>query len=68
MQPATPGTYAVFAELPPDWPLRHDALAAVALNAARLVVDDLAAQPWVVGHFELGDCGQSVDSVDDAWA
>ena len=45
VQPATPGTYAVFAELPPDWPLRHDALAAVALNAARLVVDDLAAQP-----------------------
>ena len=32
-------------ELPPDWPLRHDALAAVALNAARLVADDLAAQP-----------------------
>ena len=68
VQPATPGTYAVFAELPPDWPLRHDALAAVALNAARLVVDDLAAQPWVVGHFELGDRGQSVDSVDNAWA
>ena len=45
VQPATPGTYAVFAELPPDWPLRHDALAAVALNAARLVADDLAAQP-----------------------
>ena len=45
VQPATPGTYAVFAELPPDWPLRHDALAAVALNAARLVVDDLASRP-----------------------
>ncbi len=45
VQPATPGTYAVFAELPPDWPLRHDALAAVALNAARLVADDLVAQP-----------------------
>ena len=48
VQPATPGTYAVFAELPPDWPLHHDTLTAVALNAARLVVDDLAAQPWVV--------------------
>ena len=45
VQPATPGTYAVFAELPPNWPLRHDALAAVALNAARLVVDDLASRP-----------------------
>ena len=45
VQPATPGTYAVFAELPPDWPLHHDTLTAVALNAARLVVDDLAAQP-----------------------
>ena len=45
VQPATPGTYAVFAELPPDWLLRHDALAAVALNAARLVADDLASRP-----------------------
>ena len=45
VQPATPGTYAVFAELPPGWPLRHDALAAVALNAARLVVDDLPKNP-----------------------
>ena len=45
VQPATPGTYALFAELPLDWLLRHDALAAVALNAARLVADDLAAQP-----------------------
>ena len=45
VQPAGPGTFAVFAELPPDWPLRHDLLTAVALNAARLVVDDLATQP-----------------------
>ena len=44
VQPATPGTYAVFAELPPGWALQHDGLAAVALNAARLVVDDLAAR------------------------
>lgn len=41
VQPISPGSYAVFAELPPDWPLRHDALTAVALNSARLVVDDL---------------------------
>ncbi len=45
VQPARPGTYAVFAELPPDWPLRNDMLTAVALNAARLVVDDLAPHP-----------------------
>ena len=45
VQPARPGTYAVFAELPAYWPLRNDLLTAVALNAARLVVDDLATQP-----------------------
>ncbi|MCY3747891.1 MAG: hypothetical protein OXG64_01230 [Chloroflexi bacterium] len=45
VQPTRTGTYAVFAELPPDWPLRNDLLTAVALNAARLVVDDLATQP-----------------------
>ena len=45
VQPATPGTYAVFAQFPPGWALQHDALAAVALNAARLVLDDLATQP-----------------------
>lgn len=45
VQPASPGTYAVFAELPPDWPLRNDLLTAVALNAARLVVDDLTPSP-----------------------
>ena len=45
VQPAAPGTYAVFAELPPGWALQHDGLAAAALNAARLVVDDLAARP-----------------------
>ena len=44
VQPAAPGTYAVFAELPPGWALQHDGLAAAALNAARLVVDDLAAR------------------------
>ena len=41
VQPVRPGTYAVFAELPPGWPLRNDMLTVVALNAARLVVDDL---------------------------
>lgn len=45
VQPTRTGTYAVFAELPPDWPLRDDLLTAVALNAARLVVDDLATPP-----------------------
>lgn len=45
VQPVSPGTYALFAELAPDWPLRHDMLTAVALNAARLVVDDLSARP-----------------------
>lgn len=45
VQPARPGTYAVFADLPPKWPLRNDLLTAVALNAARLVVDDLAPNP-----------------------
>lgn len=45
VQPVSPGTYALFAELPPDWPLRNDLLTAVALNAARLVVDDLATNP-----------------------
>ena len=45
VHPADPGTYAVFARLPPDWPLRHDMLTAVALNGARLVVDDLATPP-----------------------
>ncbi len=49
-----PGTYAVFAQLPPDWPLRNDLLSAVALNAARLVVDDLATQPSLVD--KLDDC------------
>ncbi len=43
VQPVSPGTYAAFAMLPPDWPVRHDALTALALNAARLVVDDLAS-------------------------
>ncbi len=42
VQPVRPGTYAVFAALPPDWTVRHDVLTALALNAARLVVDDLA--------------------------
>ncbi len=42
VQPFSPGTYALFAGLPPDWLVRHDALTALALNAARLVVDDLA--------------------------
>ncbi len=42
VQPVGPGTYALFAALPPDWPVRHDVLTALALNAARLVVDDLA--------------------------
>lgn len=45
LHPVNPGTYALFAVLPPDWPLRHDMLTAVALNIARLVVDDLAASP-----------------------
>lgn len=45
VQPVSPGTYALFAELPPDWPVRHDTLTAVALNAARLVVDDLTSNP-----------------------
>ena len=45
VQPARPGTYSVFAELPADWPLRNEVLTAVALNAARLVVDDLAPNP-----------------------
>lgn len=45
VQPVKPGTYALFTQLPPDWPLRNDLLTAVALNTARLVVDDLAAQP-----------------------
>lgn len=42
VQPVSPGTYALIAGLPPDWLVRHDALTALALNAARLVVDDLA--------------------------
>lgn len=42
VQPVSPGTYALFAALPPDWTVRHDVLTALALNAARLVVDDLA--------------------------
>ena len=41
-QPVGPGIYALFAALPPDWPVRHDVLTALALNAARLVADDLA--------------------------
>lgn len=45
VQPAGSGTYAVFAELPPDWPLQHDVTIAVALNVARLVVDDLPSSP-----------------------
>ena len=45
VQPVSPGTYAVFAELPPGWALRHDALTAAALNAARLVADDLKTNP-----------------------
>lgn len=45
VQPARTGTYAVFAELSHDWSLRNDMLTAVALNAARLVVDDLATRP-----------------------
>lgn len=45
VQPVSPGTYAVFAELPPDWPLQNDLLTLVALNAARLVVDDLVPNP-----------------------
>lgn len=45
VQPTRVGTYAVFAELPPDWPLRDDLLTAVALNAARLVADDLVPNP-----------------------
>lgn len=45
VQPVSPGTYALFAEMPPDWPLRDDLLTAVVLNAARLVADDLATQP-----------------------
>ena len=44
VHPVNPGTYALFAELPPDWPWRHDVLIVVALNTARLVVDDLAAR------------------------
>ena len=44
-QPVSPGTYALFAGLPPDWPVRHDVLTALALNAARLVTDDLLAGP-----------------------
>lgn len=42
VQPVGPGTYALFGALPPDWTVRHDVLTALALNAARLVVDDLA--------------------------
>ena len=45
VQPVSPGTYALFAELSRDWPLQHEILTAVALNAARLVADDLATQP-----------------------
>ena len=45
VQPVGPGTYALFAGLPPDWPLRHDVLTALALNAARLVTDDLLSGP-----------------------
>ena len=45
VQPVSPGTYAAFATLPPDWPVRHDVLTALALNAARLVVDDLLTGP-----------------------
>ncbi len=45
VQPVGPGTYALFAGLPPDWPLRHDVLTALALNAARLVTDDLLTGP-----------------------
>ena len=42
VQPVGPGTYALFADLPPDGLVRNDVLTALALNAARLVVDDLA--------------------------
>ena len=42
VQPVSPGTYALFAALPPDWSARHDVLPALSLNAARLVLDDLA--------------------------
>ncbi len=42
VQPVGPGTYALFADLPPAWLVRNDVLTALALNAARLVVDDLA--------------------------
>jgi hypothetical protein len=42
VQPVSPGTYALFAALPPDWSERHDVLPALSLNAARLVLDDLA--------------------------
>ena len=45
VQPVDPGTYALFAGLPPDWPVRHDVLTALALNAARLVTDDLLSGP-----------------------
>ena len=45
VQPVSPGTYALFAEMPQDWPLRNDLLTAVALNATRLVADDLATRP-----------------------
>lgn len=45
VQPVGPGTYALFAGLPPDWPVRHDVLTALALNAARLVTDDLLSGP-----------------------
>ena len=45
VQPVGPGTYALFAGLPPDWPVRHDVLTALALNAARLVTDDLPRDP-----------------------
>ncbi len=45
VRPVSPGTYALFAGLPPDWTVRHDALTALALNAVRLVVDDLLTGP-----------------------
>ncbi|MDE2867217.1 MAG: hypothetical protein OXN91_01100 [Chloroflexota bacterium] len=52
VQPVSPGTYALFAELPPDWPLRNDLLTAVALNATRLVADDLATQPRALAKLD----------------
>lgn len=42
VNPVGPGTYALFARLPLDWTVRHNVLTALALNAARLVVDDSA--------------------------